>query len=216
MYEFGRIKAYKKEDGATEFIIRIEKELAYIVEEKQIKEIECRFDDGRTISNEQRKKAYATIKDVADFLGYLPEEAKELLKYEFISQTGAEYISLSSCTVDEAREFITFLIKFALEHDIPLSDLGVNRADDIGKYLYFCIKTRHCAICGAPWADIHHCEGSRVGMGQDRRKIKDNEARDLICLCRKHHDLLHSQNEEEFLKKYHVYGIKIKDFKEGE
>lgn len=213
MYEFGRIKAYKKEEGTTEFVVHFEKDLAYIVEDKKIRDIECRFDDGRHISNDQRKKAYATIRDIAAFTGYLPEEAKEMLKYKFVEDTGGDYLSLSDCTMDQAREFITFLLKFALENDIPMSDAGVNRAEDISSYLYYCIKTRHCSICGASHADIHHCEGSRIGMDGNRNKV-DHSKRSLICLCRKHHDLLHTQSEEEFLKKYHIYGLVIKDFKE--
>lgn len=215
MYDVAKIKAYKGDEDSTQLIIELDKDIRYMIEERQVKSCGVHLDDGRTISVEQRKKAYATIKDIADFLGYLPEECKELLKYQYMSESGSEYFSLSDCTVTTAREFISSIMKFALEWDIPLSDTGVNRADDIGSYLYYCIKTRHCAVCGKAHSDIHHCEGSRVGMGQDRTKI-DNSSRELICLCREHHSILHSMPEERFMNMHHIYGIRVKDYEERE
>ncbi|MFQ9151616.1 MAG: putative HNHc nuclease [Blautia sp.] len=55
------------------------------------------------ISIEQRKKAYATIRDISDYTGYLPEVQKEWLKYLHIANTGCRYFSLSDCSMDTAR-----------------------------------------------------------------------------------------------------------------
>lgn len=182
--------------------------LGDIFRRKCIKNAEIRFDDGRHISAEQRKKAYATIRDVADYTGYLPEEMKEKLKYQHIIRTGDAYFSLSNCSMDMAREFINTILEFALEWGIPLSEGGIDRTDDIGRYLYYCIKYKKCAICGKD-GEIHHEDA--IGMGNDRRAVDDSDYR-KICLCRKHHAIAHQMGVVRFRKMYKVYGIVVKNF----
>lgn len=182
--------------------------LGDIFRRKCIKNAEIRFDDGRHISAEQRKKAYATIRDIADYTGYLPEEMKEKLKYQHIICTGEAYFSLSNCSMDTAREFINTILEFALEWGIPLSEGGIDRADDIGRYLYYCIKYKKCAICGKD-GEIHHEDA--IGMGNDRRAVDDSDYR-KICLCRKHHAIAHQMGVVRFRKMYKVYGIVVKNF----
>ena len=75
-----------------------------------------RYDDGRHISAEQRKKIYATIADIASYTGNAPEMEKALQKFFYIERYGAEYFSLSNCSVSEAREFINYLIDFCFEN----------------------------------------------------------------------------------------------------
>ena len=48
----------------------------YLVEKRQITEAEVRLDDGRTISADQRKKIYATLRDISDYTGDPPEVTK--------------------------------------------------------------------------------------------------------------------------------------------
>ena len=50
--------------------------------------VEIRLDDEKKITAEQRKKAYATLKDISDHTGHSIEESKEWMKYHFLSQTG--------------------------------------------------------------------------------------------------------------------------------
>ena len=164
---------------------------------------ELRIDDGREITSDQRKKAYATLCDIADHLGYAPEELKELMKYRFIAATGEKYFSLSDCCVTTARRFISHLIDFALEWGVPLTDSPVNRTDDISAAVYASIKHRRCVLCGAE-GDIHHWDA--IGMGHDRRTYDDSHLR-KICLCRAHHGEAHQIGRMVFEEKYHVYGI---------
>ena len=71
----------ERQDG-TELVVFVPKmRLGDLVRRKRICNAEIRFDDGRHISAEQRKKAYATIRDIADWAGYPPEEMKEILVY---------------------------------------------------------------------------------------------------------------------------------------
>ena len=136
------------EKGTVLMITVPNKRLGDMLLRKHIKKAEIRFDDGRRISAEQRRKAYATIRDISDYTGYLPEEQKEWLKYLYIIRTGNDWFSLSSCTMDTAREFISVILEYALEEGVPLSEEAINRADDIGRYLYFCLVHRKCAVCG--------------------------------------------------------------------
>ena len=178
----------------------------YELRRKEIKCVELRLDDGRNISAVQRKKAYAIIRDISDYTGDLPEYAKEMLKYMFVERSGEPYFSLSDCSMSTARGFISFLIDVCFEQNIGTRDTLLNRTDDIGRYLYSCIANRKCAVCNRK-AEIHHCEGSRVGMGFNRRKI-DNEGRYAVALCRKCHCAAHN-DEAGFFDKYHIYGIKL-------
>ena len=208
MYEEVVLDKYRESDSGTEIIIRVPgRKIGDVLADKKIKKAEMRFDDGRIISIEQRKKAYATIRDIADYTGYLPEEQKEWLKYLYIQKTGDDYISLSDCSMDQAREFINVILDFAIEHGIQLSDLAINRTDDIGKYLYFCIKHKKCAICGQD-GEIHHEDA--IGMGNDRKTLDDSNHK-KICLCRKHHTIAHQMGVERFTKMYKVYGIIVKE-----
>ena len=208
MHEVVTLDKYREVDNGTEIIIRIpDKKIGEFLSQKCIKKAEMRFDDGRIISIEQRKKAYATIRDIADYTGYLPEEQKEWLKYLYIQKTGDDYISLSDCSMDQAREFINVILEYAIESGIQLSEHAINRTDDIGKYLYFCIKHKKCAICGQA-GEIHHEDA--IGMGNDRKTIDDSNYK-KICLCRKHHTIAHQMGVERFTKMYKVYGIIVKE-----
>ena len=85
MHALVDIKQYREQKDGTDLVISIDKlHLGDMLRRKKIKNAEIRFDDGRHISAEQRKKAYATIRDIADYTGYMPEEMKEILKYQHI------------------------------------------------------------------------------------------------------------------------------------
>ena len=208
MHEVVTLDKYREVDNGTEIIIRIpDKKIGEFLSQKCIKKAEMRFDDGRSISIEQRKKAYATIRDIADYTGYLPEEQKAWLKYLYIQKTGDDYISLSDCSMDQAREFINVILEYAIESGIQLSEQAINRTDDIGKYLYFCIKHKKCAICGQD-GEIHHEDA--IGMGNDRKTLDDSNHK-KICLCRKHHTIAHQMGVDRFTKMYKVYGIIVRE-----
>lgn len=178
----------------------------YIIERQEIKNCLVTFDDGRTINAEQRKKAHAIIRDISLWNGDYPEYIKEEMKYGYMEVTGENYFSLADCTVTTAREFINYLIDFCFMNNIPTRDTMLNRTDDISHYLYSCLANRKCCICNEK-AEVHHVEGSRIGMGFSRRKI-DNEGRRAIALCRKCHSIAHN-DEFGFFDKYHVYGIPL-------
>lgn len=207
MYSVAEISRYRETCRGTDLMIHIPEKIGDVLKRKAIRSGELKLDDGRSISAAQRKKVYATIRDIADYTGYLPEEQKEWMKYQHIIRTGCDSFSLSNCSMDTAREFINTLLEYVIENGIPLSDPAIERAEDIGKYLYFCIKHKKCAICGRQ-GEIHHVD--TIGMGNDRRKVDDSNYR-KICLCLTHHTIAHQRGMLDFEKMYKVYGIVVND-----
>jgi hypothetical protein len=208
MHALVKINQYREQKDGTDLVVSVpDLKLGDMFQRKKIRNAEIRFDDGRHISAEQRKKAYATIRDISDWTGYLPEEMKEILKYQHMMRTGDAYFSLSNCSMDTAREFINTILEFALENGIPLSDNAIERTDDIGRYLYYCMLHKKCAICGKD-GEIHHEDA--IGMGNDRTKVDDSSYK-KICLCREHHTLAHNLGVIRFREMYKVYGIVVKD-----
>ena len=208
MHALVKINQYRENKEGTDLIVSVpDLKLGDMLVRKKIQNAEIRLDDGRHISAEQRKKAYATIRDIADWTGYLPEEMKEILKYQHMMRTGDAYFSLSNCSMDTAREFINTILEFALENGIPLSEDALNRTDEIGRYLYYCLLHKKCAICGRD-GEIHHEDA--IGMGNDRTVVDDSGYR-KICMCRIHHTIAHQMGVKRFRQAYKVYGIIIKE-----
>lgn len=209
MYEVAKLQQYEIDETGTTLVIHIpDVNLQETILRRHLHRLGVWLEDGRHITAEQRKKIYATIADIADYTGYLPEEQKEFLKLRHMTETGCKYFSLSNCSVDTAREFINTILDYALYMGVPLTDFGIHRTDDIEKYLYMCLKYRKCAVCGRSLADQHHWDA--IGMGRDRNHVDDSELR-KIALCRTHHTEAHTIGREAFTKKYLVYGIKYVD-----
>ncbi|MCI6610741.1 putative HNHc nuclease [Mitsuokella jalaludinii] len=172
--------------------------------------------DGRRISPEQRRKCYALLGEIAEYTDGIRtaetvDEQKRLLKMEFMLRrmeaTERRMFSLADCDMSTAREFITYLIDFIIANDIPTRVPLIDNCDDIAAYMYACTMHRKCAVCGKP-ADIHHCEGSRIGVGVDRTKVHQL-GREVLPLCRVHHTELHAVPESEFMKKYHLQKVRL-------
>lgn len=212
MHYYTQVKQIRETEAGTDLIIHIPSEKLHhkISKYSQGNQVdaEIRINDGRTITADQRKKIFATIKDIAVYTGDNPEYIRGILLYDYCSTTGEMPFSLSNCNISQARDYLSHIMDFVLGWNIPLTGLGVDRTDDVDRYLYSCIKYRRCAITGQANADIHHDEKSRVGMGRDRTKIDHSQLR-LIALSRKWHNKVHDQGEQEIFDKYKIYGIKI-------
>jgi len=185
----------------------------YLIERREISECEIRLNDGRTISNQQRKFAHATLRDIADYTGYRMsgtddlDEIKAVMKYHYIAATGREWFSLSDCSITTANEFLTFLIEFCLEHDIPTCGSLAERSPDIARYIYACLVHKKCCITQKK-AQLHHVD--QVGLGRDRKDIIHLGMRVLPLHWEKHREA-HDMGKKSFEEKYHVFGIKLND-----
>ena len=179
---------------------------------RQYSKVQIGFADGRTITPEQRRKAYALMNEIASWMGDLPEYVKRLMKMDFMvtrmQALQKQIFSLSDCDVTTAREFINYLIDFIIEHDVPTQTPLIELCEDISKYVYACLMHKKCAVCGKSHADLHHCEGGVVGMGNDRTKV-NHIGRPALPLCREHHTVIHQVGQADFLSKYHLVTVPI-------
>lgn len=178
--------------------------------------VEIILPDGRRISPEQRRKVYALIGEVAEYVDGIRnagtiESAKKTLKMEFLlsRMEGMErrLFSLASCDVTTAREFINFLVDFIVENDIPTRVPLIENCEDVARYVYACLLNKKCAVCGRH-ADLHHCDGGVIGMGGNREKV-NHIGRPALPLCREHHTEIHTVGQEDFLNRYILEPVRI-------
>lgn len=181
---------------------------------RDYKDVEIILPDGRRISPEQRRKVYALIGEVAEYVDGIRnagtiESAKKTLKMEFMlsRMEGMErrLFSLANCDVTTAREFINFLVEFVIENDIPTRVPLIENCEDIERYVYACLMSKKCAVCGRH-ADLHHVDV--VGMGRDRTAICHIGMR-ALPLCREHHTEIHAVGQEDFLRRYIIEPVRI-------
>lgn len=165
------------------------------------------IDDGRHMSANQRKKAWALINDFADYTGYLPEQMEQLMKAEYIVKTGGEWFSMHDCSMSTGSAFIQVILDWGFQHDIPWT---LKTWDEIPTDYHLtvqCLKHRKCIICGKH-ADIDHV--TTVGMGNNRYHI-DNRDRYFLPLCRVHHTMRHQMGIDSFIQLYHIKPVKLDD-----
>lgn len=175
------------------------------MEQQEAAIAEIRIDDGRLISNEQRRKIYATIRDISKWSGDDPERIKEITKFDFCEKAGVEYFSLSNTDMSTAREYLNFLIEFCLKWGVPCQEPLWTRAEDIYKYVYKCVELRICAITGLPNAQIHHVD--RVGMR--KRKAICHIGMRVMPLSPEWHDKVHIESEQAIYEQYHLEPIEL-------
>lgn len=175
--------------------------------------------DRRTISPEQRRKAWALIGEIAAFGGYIGAGDKEQINadmkrkflIERVDDLTAEAIhrfSLSDVDMTTARLYITFLIDFCIEHGVPSHQPLWELADNIEAYVYQCSVNGVCAVCRRH-AGIHHVD--TVGMGRNREEICHVGMLHLpLCWgVGGHHQELHQIGDKAFCDKYHLIPIPI-------
>lgn len=165
--------------------------------------------DSRQISPEQRRKAYALLGEISIWSGMSTDDVKLTVKHDFlqrhIERLHQELFSLSDCDVTTARDFITYLIDFMLEFDVPSRRPLYELNDDVERYVYACMMQKKCAVCGGK-AELHHVD--RVSMGFNRNEICHIGMR-ALPLCREHHMEAHQHGDKALMDKYHLIPIEI-------
>lgn len=162
-----------------------------------------------SITSRQRRKVYVLLKYISEWWGYTPLEAtKELSKLMFATtgETLDMEFSLSDCSKDTARKYITYLIDFCLTEGIPCGEPLWKLCEDIPKYVWVCAVNKRCAVCGKK-AQWHHAE-DRVGMGRTRTEICHIGMRGLP-LCARHHHECHTMPQSEFNERYILQSVKV-------
>ncbi len=165
--------------------------------------------DSRTITAEQRKKVYALLGEISDYMGEMPEYTKRLFKLKFIHDEmkgiADDVFSLGNCDVTLAHDFITYLIDFIIAHEIPTKVPLAELCEDVHKFVYSCAMKKICCVCGKK-AEIHHYDA--IGSKYDRDKPVHEGLR-ALPLCREHHIKAHETGREKFLADYHIGPITL-------
>ena len=228
------ITGYIKEfDGETLTIVAPFSD-RFKIDRQQIMQCSIKLDDGRTISADQRRKIFALIRDITDWVCAPTNNQRSRAEIETLRQLQLLYLidysdteavryqltqhycklldrdlfSLSDVDMTTARDFIDWMVELCVIHGIPCIDTLLNRCESIGRYLYACVANRRCAVCGQK-ADIHHVDS--VGSGVDRRKMHHLGKR-VQPLCRKHHSEAESIGQATFDRKYHMDSIQLDEY----
>jgi hypothetical protein len=164
------------------------------------------WQDSRNRTAEQNRKAWALMTEIADYQGQEKEATyrEQALAFtdKFLEILQGRLFHLSTATVSEASAFITMLVEIIVENGIPTKEPLYQMCEDVEKYVYACLMNKKCCICGKK-ADLHHCDGSRIGMGYNR-ETKPQLGAMVMPLCREHHSEYHSTGGTAFGEKYHV------------
>lgn len=166
--------------------------------------------DSRPLSDKQRRACYALLREISEYTGQGTDSTKEWMKLKFLSEdlgeTADQIFSLSNAPMSLVCAFQRFLVRFILDWDIPTHFPLIDMVDDIGDYVYRCLLSRKCCVCGKR-ADLHHVD--HVGIGRDREEII-HEGMEAMPLCREHHTECHTIGQKTFNEKYHFdSGIEI-------
>lgn len=165
------------------------------------------------ITPDQRKHIYALFQDYVEYAGVPLDAVEAYFKYNFMIDFDlSEFPSLSrnAMSMTLASEFISYLIDYYIQNDIPFRKQQFYLTTDTSKMLYALTMKRICWVTGKPNADIHHAE-NLVAMGRDRNKV-DHTKSTFMCLSREAHTEIHQIGLKEFCQKYHVKPIKLKGY----
>lgn len=173
---------------------------------REYDEVLIELPDKRPASNQQKAKAHILMKAIAEFSGDTNEKTefwlKEIFNKHYREALEKTYFSLATTDMTTAKDFISFLVDFCIEYNVPLAKPLYSLCEDIERYMYQCLRHKTCLICGKH-ADLHHCEGSTVGMGGNRETMI-HEGLEAMPLCREHHNECHSIGQKAFNEKYHL------------
>lgn len=188
---------------------------------REYKQVDIQLIDSRPLSARQRRNCYAMIREISNWNGDTPEENKKFLKMDFwageLLQTADTMFSLSNAPMSVVASFQSWLARFIVRNDVPTNVPMLDYVDDIEDYVFACLASKKCVICGKR-ADLHHWDN--IGMGRDRTE-PIHEGVPVLPLCREHHTEVHTIGRETFKDKYHIepvpadrticklYGLKV-------
>ena len=173
----------------------------------KLPKVQLIVDDDKSITIDQRKKAWAMMNDISNYTGYTPLETEQMMKIRFMClQENPREFSLSNCSRELAKNFIEFLIHFCLMENIPFTTKVFDEIQQ--SYALRCQLVMHrlCFVCGKPNADLDHVD--TIGSGRNRRHV-NQVGYNAWTLCRNHHTERHKIGVETFAKKYQVKPIKL-------
>ena len=167
--------------------------------------------ENEKITPDQRKHIYALLNDYVEYTGVPLDATEAHFKYQFMIEHDMDELpsfKRNVMSLSMASEFISYLIDYCIQNDIPFRKQQFYLTTDTSNMLYALAMKRICWICGKQHSELAHVEA--VGAGRDRRKI-DHTQHHFMMLCRDHHAEQHQIGIETFMQKYHIKPIKLKD-----
>ncbi|WP_268914074.1 putative HNHc nuclease [Lentilactobacillus sp. SPB1-3] len=165
--------------------------------------------DPRRSRPQQRRLFFALLNDITRHFWWVGADFLKAMFYnQFYFYTAGKEISLSNdseSSVSDVNQLLDLVIDFMFEWHVPFKKGYELLPKDEQYYLYECLRHRVCCICGQEHADIHHYQA----VGNRSRKQVDHRKLSFICLCRKHHELIHSMGGQSFLDYFHVKPITL-------
>ena len=172
-------------------------------------EVTVTWQDNRSRTAEQNRKAWALMSEIAAFMGEEKDVVYKQLALDFTAKNletlQGMLFHLSTASMSEASNFITMLVNLIIEYDIPTKEPLYTLCEDVEKYTYACLMNKKCCVCGLK-ADLHHVDA--IGMGFNRNTKPQLGAR-VLPLCRVHHSEYHTIGWTAFGEKYHVVPVPI-------
>lgn len=171
--------------------------------------------DGRRHTIDQHGKVWALIGEIALWAGYKARESSEvnaLMKAEFLqkrfdslSAAAIKAFSMSDVDVSTASLYISWLVDFVLENNVPTKRPVTELCEDVQAAVYSALIHKRCIVCGKK-AELHHVD--RIGMGNNRNEVQ-HIGRECLPLCREHHTEIDHRGDAAFCELYHVEPVKI-------
>lgn len=172
-------------------------------------EVTVTWQDNRSRTAEQNRKAWALMSEIAAYMGEEKDVVYKQLALDFTAKNletlQGMLFHLSTASMSEASNFITMLVNLIIEYDIPTKEPLYTLCEDEEKYTYACLMNKKCCVCGKK-AELHHCDGSRIGTGYNR-ETKPQLGAMVLPLCRVHHTEYHTIGGTAFGEKYHVVAV---------
>lgn len=163
------------------------------------------------ISDQQRKLFFALMRDYWDYTGTPLDAAEAWFKYEYMLLRDLDHlpsVARGAMTKEVATDFITFILEYFLNNGIPFAQQDWYKGSDVNRVCYAMLMGRVCFACGKIHSDIHHMNGSTIGMGNDRTEF-NHIGRYVVCLCRNDHGKMHQLGEKEFMDLHAFVPIKV-------
>ena len=169
-----QIKNYITEDDGTTTVVISGVELGnketLLLDNGLEVEVDVQVVDPFKITDKQRRKIFALVKDIEAHTG----SPMDYMRHLFIEYVRTYYgydkrISLSDCTRTQASQIIEVTLDWIFHNDIPLTFKTSDLLKSDKSFLYWSTVNRNCVICGKPKAELAHYHA--VGRGRNRRKI---------------------------------------------
>lgn len=164
-------------------------------------DIEVTIDDGKKITQKQRRKIFALLNDIYMWSGNPQEDMRQMFMFYLEMIKGYENLSLSDCSRRVAGELIDLIIEWVFIHDVPLNHKTSDLLKEDRYFIYKATVNRKCVICGKSNSDLAHRHA--VGAGRNRNEI-DHYGNEVLALCRNHHNEQHAIGIDTFNIKYHL------------